>query len=177
MSDAIMKPIPGYPHYMATEDGRIWSNRAQKFMSQQTVLGYKKVKVYENDEPKMVFVHRLVAYAFLQNPSNLPCINHKDENKANNHVGNLEWCTVKYNNNYGTRNERIGANRSHSKEFMERFQKAGTRAHFKRIICVETGEEFESVKAASIAKKANQTRISIVAKRGGTSGGYHWKYA
>ncbi len=177
MSVPIMKTIPGYPHYKATEDGRIWSEHTHKFLSQQTILGYKKVKVYKNGKPQMAAVHRLVAFAFIPNPYDLPCINHKDEDKTNNRVDNLEWCTVKYNDNYGTRNERIVKNRNYPRGFMQRFQQAGSRAHFKKVICVETGEVFESIKNASIATGANQSRISIVAKKGGTSGGYHWKYA
>ena len=53
------------------------------------------------------FVHRLVAMAFIPNPDNLPCINHKDCNPANNHVDNLEWCDWKYNNNYADHNTKI----------------------------------------------------------------------
>lgn len=57
-------------------------------------------------------VHRLVATAFLDNPEKLPIVNHKDETYINNHVDNLEWCTYKYNTNYGT----AIARRSASKE-------------------------------------------------------------
>ena len=72
---------------------------------------------------KHYFVHRLVAEAFLEIPEELKQyigtpylhINHKDENPSNNNVNNLEWCTAKYNNNYGTRNERIIKNRDMSK--------------------------------------------------------------
>lgn len=54
-----------------------------------------------------MYIHRLVAQAFIPNPDNLPCVNHKDENPNNNNVDNLEWCTQKYNCNYGTRVDRI----------------------------------------------------------------------
>ena len=52
-------------------------------------------------------MHRLVAEAFIPNPNDLPFVNHIDEDKLNNVVDNLEWCTRQYNNNYGRRNEKI----------------------------------------------------------------------
>lgn len=66
--------------------------------------GYKRVCLRNNGIKIYKLIHRLVAKAFIPNPNNYPVINHKDENHSNNKVENLEWCTVEYNNNYGTRN-------------------------------------------------------------------------
>lgn len=71
--------------------------------------GYLRVGLRNGKEQKTFLVHRLVAEAFISNPDNLPQVNHKDENKENNCVENLEWCTAKYNNNYGTHVERSTA--------------------------------------------------------------------
>ena len=68
---------------------------------------YLKVNLYKNNKVKDYLVHRIIAEIFLPNTDNLPYVNHKDENKQNNVVSNLEWCDAKYNTNYGTRNERI----------------------------------------------------------------------
>lgn len=59
-------------------------------------------------------IHRLVVMTFIPNPENLPQVNHKDENKLNNRVDNLEWCTAKYNNRYGTKLQRISESVSKS---------------------------------------------------------------
>lgn len=77
--------------------------------------GYLQVCLSKNKKIKTIYVHRLVAQTFIPNPNNLPCVNHKDEDKTNNRVENLEWCTHKYNNNYGTRKQRIQKNRPHRK--------------------------------------------------------------
>lgn len=65
--------------------------------------GYKIVPLTRDGKTKNIFVHRIVAMAFLANPNKLPCINHKDEDKTNNFVENLEWCTYQYNNAYGSK--------------------------------------------------------------------------
>lgn len=64
--------------------------------------GYQLVSLHKDGKVFMKKVHRLVAEAFLPNPDNLPFVNHKDENKKNNCVDNLEFCTAKYNVNYGS---------------------------------------------------------------------------
>ena len=72
--------------------------------------GYEHVNLFKDGERKMKQIHRLVAEAFIENPDNLPHINHKDENPHNNKVENLEWCTPAYNNAYGGRALRAGKN-------------------------------------------------------------------
>ena len=79
--------------------------------------GYLYVVLYKNNKRKHFSIHRLVAEAFLEIPEDIKQyigtvylqVNHKDENKQNNNVENLEFCDIKYNSNFGTRNERIAA--------------------------------------------------------------------
>jgi len=76
-------------------------------VKQQIQNEYLYVTLYFNKIKKTLRVHRLVALAFIANPNNLPYINHKDENKLNNNVENLEWCDSLYNNTYGDRLNKI----------------------------------------------------------------------
>lgn len=69
--------------------------------------GYMMVTLYKDGVGYDFLVHRLVASAFIPNPDNLPLINHKNKDRADNHVENLEWCTAEYNSNYADRNECI----------------------------------------------------------------------
>jgi len=68
---------------------------------------YKKIRLCKEGKYTHYAIHRLVAQTFIPNPDNLPQVNHKDENKSNNCVDNLEWCDSNYNNNYGTKNRRV----------------------------------------------------------------------
>lgn len=82
-------------------------NNIEIIMKQKkTPNGYLQVSLSIDGVQTLKNVHRLVAEAFIPNPHNLPQINHKDENKANNIFTNLEWCSSKYNMNYGNRNEK-----------------------------------------------------------------------
>ncbi|MHB9773487.1 NUMOD4 domain-containing protein [Lacticaseibacillus rhamnosus] len=75
--------------------------------------GYCKVNLYRDRNMEVKSVHRLVAETFIPNPDNLPQVNHKDENKANNAVSNLEWCSALYNNLYNGRNKRVAKANEH----------------------------------------------------------------
>lgn len=114
MDKEIWKNIEGYEGlYQVSNFGRVnrlGNNKRKKdkmLKPNKTRDGYSRVSLYKNDIVKKYLVHRLVALAFILNPNNLPCVNHKDECKMNNEVNNLEWCTIEYNSNYGTRNKKI----------------------------------------------------------------------
>ena len=102
----IWKPVVGYEGlYEISNMGRVKSikfNKEKILSLQKDKYGYLRSGLRKMGKLKNCFVHRLVAEAFIPNPNNLPIVNHKDENKQNNCVENLEWCTVKYNNSYGS---------------------------------------------------------------------------
>jgi len=89
------------------------NNRKETLILKQCIdnRGYLRVNLNNHNKGKSFLVHRLVASAFILNPNNLPQVNHKDENKQNNNMENLEWCNNQYNINYGTRKERISKKR------------------------------------------------------------------
>ena len=95
--------------YQISDKGRIKSigyGKERILNLKRNTKGYLQVNLSKNGEHKWCLIHRLVALAFLSNPNNLPQVNHKDEDKTNNKVENLEWCDSKYNNNYGTKIQR-----------------------------------------------------------------------
>lgn len=100
------KNVAGYEGlYQVSDLGRVKSLKYGKvriLKPQPDGDGYPYVTLCREGKRKLIHIHRLVAKAFIPNPLNLPVVNHKDENPKNNTVDNLEWCTVKYNNNYGT---------------------------------------------------------------------------
>lgn len=108
--DEIWKDKKDYEgHYQVSNFGRVKSIKfgKERILKLRTDKdGYFKVDLSKNNKLKTFTVHRLVAEAFLPNPHNYPCVNHKDECKTNNNVNNLEWCNSKYNINFGTRNEK-----------------------------------------------------------------------
>ena len=75
--------------------------------------GYLFVNLSKGGHAHNQRIHRLVAEAFISNPNGLPSVNHKNEDKSDNRVENLEWCTPSYNNEYGTRTQRSQMNQKH----------------------------------------------------------------
>lgn len=92
--------------YVIYKNGNIEFKKGRVLKPFHDSRGYEVVKLQKEGNIQSLHVHRLVAQAFIPNPKHLPCVNHKDENKTNNRMSNLEWCTYKYNINYGTVIER-----------------------------------------------------------------------
>ena len=155
------------PKYEVNENGEVRTIATGHIKSQKTDrYGYKVVCLSETKtQRKYVTVHRLVAQAFIPNPDNLPQVNHKDENKTNNHVSNLEWCDAYYNSHYGTGRERSDKGRC------------------KPIVALKDGQvvkRYASTKEAAEELGINKATIRGVLKNKKwqhTAAGYEWKYA
>lgn len=105
----IWKDIVGFEGlYKISNEGNILSLLTDKVLSPYNNKGYLMVRLYKNSKPSSLYVHRLVAQTFVENPNGYVEINHIDENKRNNHYSNLEWCSRVHNYNHGSRNDRIG---------------------------------------------------------------------
>lgn len=105
----VWKDIPGYEGlYLVNQWGDIYSlytNRKLKWSIHKD--GYKIYNLHKDKKAFIMTAHRAVALAFIPNPDNLPLINHKDEDKQNCYVENLEWCSHLYNNMYNDRQKKI----------------------------------------------------------------------
>lgn len=156
-----MKDIQGYEGlYAITSCGKVWSYRKKIFLKPKLSNGYQQVNLCQDGKKKTVYIHRLVAAAYIPNPLNLPEVNHKDENKTHNYINNLEWCDRQYNCNYGTHNDRVA------------------KANHKPVLCIELNTTYESVSQAAKELGVFQSAISLcLTGKRKTTGGYHFKYA
>ena len=129
------------------------------------VNGYLEAQINYKGKRYIWLLHRLVAEYFIPNPNSYTQINHKDENITNNCADNLEWCTPKYNANYGTRNIRCSE---------KVIKKPVIQLSLDGLII----NTFESVQEAMRKTKVDESQIIRVCKgRNKTAGGYKWQYA
>lgn len=180
MTEEIWKDIAGYEgKYQISNLGKVKSMNYRRTCKERILIpcktanGYLQVRLSKNCISKQHLIHRLIAQAFIENPENLPEVNHIDEDKTNNCVSNLEWCDRKYNNNYGTHNEKILKTK--------KLRNCETAA---RIVSQFTLDgkfvnEYPSINAATRCTGINQGRICYCCKnmkRYKSAGGYIWKY-
>lgn len=149
----VWRDCKGYEdRYQVSNMGRIWSIVSQRYLlGSPDKDGYLKVNLTaKNGKKKTERIHRLVALAWLPNPSGLPVVNHKDENKQNNNIDNLEWCDVSYNNIY---------------------------SKGKAVRCVETGKVYDSSQTAMRETGIDGSDIRKCCKgQLRTAGKMHWEY-
>lgn len=137
-----------------------FSERILKIKTQKN--GYKFINLKCQGKQERTFrLHRLVAEAFIPNPLDLPCINHKDEDKSNNTSDNLEWCTQKYNINYGSHNEKVSSSQG--------------RKVFQFSLVGDFIRSYKSVNEATIESGINNISAACNGKYN-QAGGYLWSY-
>jgi len=146
--------IKDYDGYKITKDGRVWSNKSNKFLSTRICNGYEYVKIMKD-----LAIHRIMAQTFIPNPENKPNVNHIDNNRTNNKLENLEWVTQK---------ENCGA---HGKEI----------SHPRKVIQKDLNGKIikthDSLKEAGDAIGFSPSAISkAVLKINNTAGGFIWDY-
>ena len=162
----IWKPIKDFEEkYAISNYGKIKNIKTNKILKEKkNKRGYLYIGLFKNKKQYAFRINRLVAQAFIPNPNNYPQVNHKDENKLNNCVNNLEWCTAKYNANYGNRNKKL-------------------KGYFPSVKIIQYDlqnnfiKEWESMKIASKKLNICRTNISECCRNlRKTAGGYIWKY-
>jgi len=159
-------------HYQISNDGRVKSVRSGKILKPKiSGAGYHRVNLSVNGKVRSVFVHRLVAMAFIENPSNKPTVNHINENKTDNRVENLEWATNAEQNSHGTRTERARKHTNYSKREIDYSVVAqkhdysrGDMCNRKRVLVYKDGNligNFGSQREASDFTGVSKGKVSL----------------
>lgn len=168
----VWKDVIGYEgYYQVSNLGRIrslmhrGSKRKKPYIMHPHVQknGYAYACLSKDKIPRVVRFHRIVASAFIPNPNKFPYINHIDENKTNNRADNLEWCTAKYNSNYGNIRERII---SPQRKPVGKYDKKGNL--LRTYIGVNEAARIEGISAGNICMVCKGQRNE--------TGGHVWRY-
>lgn len=170
--------------YQIDENGNIKSLNYRGNTKREHILkpilrsGYLSVELYDfNGNRHKESIHRLVAESFIENPNNLPYVNHKDENKTNNNVENLEWCTPKYNSNYGTNPQRLSENAKAKPTWQNAVE--SNKIKVKQLSLnnelIKVWKSFADIAREFKIKNASNIVACCKGKKK-TSYGYKWKY-
>ena len=162
-----VKKVPGYPFFVSSM-GTVYNQVGRPYKLHISNKGYWGFTTRINGKCIRFLAHRLVAMAFLENPNDYPCVNHKDENPLNNNVDNLEWCTHKYNSNYGT-----AISRTREKQLNDP-------AKSKQVLRINGNEIVKYPSAKQAERELHINNANIIAcclgKRK-SAGGFRWGYA
>ena len=158
------KTVAGHPNYEVSTRGRVKKKATGKILSATNDShGYPAVTIIDDDGQHTKNVHRLVAETFIPNPENKRTVNHKDGNKRNNHISNLEWNTM-------------SENIAHAYETGLKRRPETCGSPKRKVRVVETGETFESIGSCARAIGGDQAHISnCLSGRYRTHKGYHFE--
>lgn len=166
--------ILGKKRYFINDSGEVYNNNCKKIKSHPDKDGYPKVRLWNGEKYKNFFVHRLVAAAFIPNPMNKPQVNHKDGNKTNNNVSNLEWVTQSENMRhcFNVLGHKAGYwNKG-------RFGKDSNKA--KIVIQIKDGEVIAEFYGCMEVQRKTGIHFGSISNaclgRSKTAGGYTWRY-
>ena len=184
------RSIDGFPNYMVRNTGEIKRLNYNKTGKEKVLIphklsnGYLGINLYDDNKRSCyLLIHRLVAQAFLPNPNGYRIINHKDENRSNNSVNNLEWCSYKYNLNYGNRNSKLSNSLTNNPFFsIPVLQYSKTREFLKEFPSIAEAARTVNngnIKAAvtnilKCCRGVADTQFGIVRRK--TAYGYIWKF-
>ena len=160
----MLRAIPNYEGYLASSDGHIFSLHRNKYL---TEFVYKSGYAYVSIKGHPRLVHRLIASAFLPNPNKFPQVNHKDENKLNNNLNNLEWCTPGYNVRYGSNPPLT--------QMIDKRKIPVAQLDISGNVIAHYSSATEAQRITSIPQ-TNISRVCLHRKGFNTAGGYKWEF-
>jgi len=147
-----MKPIPNYPNYSITEDGKVWSHNYQRWIKgHKNWAGYIRITLCKDGKAKAHSAHRLVAETHINNKEDKKYINHINGDKADNRVINLEWVTPSENNKHSWLNGFSKVSNNAIKATIDRNSKI--------VLDTQTGVFYDSCKEASKILSFNENTL------------------